>query len=123
MTQFFVKGVIDVRETEARALITKALYTPYGITALDPDTGRVYPNIIDFERFDTKFMEQSVFNPLSKQVGMRFDLEALDGTLVKRIFLNEDSFFGAEEAVIERRLVTIDYGTRQEPGVLEIRVS
>lgn len=52
---------MDVRSTEAVILTNKILFTPEGILYFDKDTGRVYPGIIDLD----KFRELSEGNPNS----------------------------------------------------------
>lgn len=47
----FVQTNIDVRETEARLMIERIMYSPNTFNYVEPETGRVYPGIIDLEKF------------------------------------------------------------------------
>lgn len=124
LTRMFIVTSTDIRGTEARIFINKAVYSPHGITLQDPDTGRVYPNIIDFSKFDKKSIETAAFNPESISIGMKLELMDMNGEEIKSIFLNEEVYFSEAHSIFEDRIVVIDYGGgTRKPGILRLSVA
>jgi hypothetical protein len=124
MTRMFMKVTIDVRDLESRTFINKAIYSPYGITLFDAETGRSHPQIIDFTKFNESYIESAVYNPDSFRIGIKLTLKNIDGYDIKTVFLNEESYFSDVYSTFEDRIVTIDYRDgRKEPGILQISVA
>jgi hypothetical protein len=124
LTRMFIRVSVDIRGVEARVFINKAVYSPYGITVYDSDIGRVYPNIIDFEKFTTEHIQTAVYNPESFRVGIKMTLKNLNHDDIKTIFMDEESYFAEIHSITEERIVVINYADgRKEPGILEISVS
>ncbi len=68
----------DIREKETYVIVDRLLYSEQGITYVDPDTGRVYPGIIDSKKFNEYTLEHIFTNPNNIHFAMELTLSTYD---------------------------------------------
>ncbi|MBI2548371.1 hypothetical protein HYW21_03400 [Candidatus Woesearchaeota archaeon] len=94
--EFLVTG-IDVFEPEAATFINSFLYSPHGLSYRDPGTGRVYPGIIDIQRFNAENVAHSLdrafsFGKENNHVAAQFRLKSVSGTEETIVYYNQAKY-------------------------------
>ncbi|MBI2658666.1 hypothetical protein HYX05_01005 [Candidatus Woesearchaeota archaeon] len=135
---------IDASEAEARILTNRIFYSPSVISYYDPDIGRGYPGIIDFEKYkkqqnadineiDTKTITYGQGNKL---IAAKLTLENIEAGAQDIIFYNKENYefweprilstvvggSGSVKSITEQRYVLIKNADRIEKGILKIQV-
>lgn len=94
--KFLVTG-IDVFQPEASTLMNSFLYSPHGLSYRDPGTGRVYPGIIDLEKFNAETTAASLdrafnFGKENKHVAAQFRLKSMVTAEEKVVYYNQEKY-------------------------------
>lgn len=135
---------IDASEAEARILTNRIFYSPNVISYYNPDIGRAYPGIIDFEKYkrlqnvdinevDTKTI---AYGQSNKLIATKLTLENIEANTQDTIFYNKENYefweprilstvvggSGSVKSITEQRYVLIKNGDRLEKGILKMQV-
>ncbi|MBW2977601.1 hypothetical protein KY331_02030 [Candidatus Woesearchaeota archaeon] len=120
---------VDVQQTKNFILVNRMLYSPNSITYVDPNTGRVYPDIIDLTKFNEKVLNKSI-NTDKNQIAVKLELKNLDANEVIDAYLNQKWYdrwsplvkFEQYSKTIKWRSVLIKKGDQINKGRLRIDV-
>ncbi|MBD3203997.1 hypothetical protein GF327_06865 [Candidatus Woesearchaeota archaeon] len=110
-------------------LIKRLLYSPGLLAYQDTQTGRVYPGIIDIEKFDTKIIESVLLNK-NNRIAANLELKNIKTGEIKRIYINEERAsawddyitFDEFDSSFQKRHVRISQNNQFYPGTLKIKV-
>ncbi|MBN1501915.1 hypothetical protein JW930_00085 [Candidatus Woesearchaeota archaeon] len=105
------------------------LYSGNALAYRDPETARVYPGIIDFEKFNNETMEEA-FSYEKNYIAAKFELENLDTDEIIGIYVNGRWYnrwrhytqFEQYEGMELRRFVLIKDGDNLYKGALKMDV-
>ena len=135
---------IDASEAEARILTNRMFYSPNAISYYDPDIGRSYSGIIDFEKYkrqqntdineiDTKAI---TYGQSNKLIAAKLTLENIETGGQDTIFYNKENYefweprllstvvggSGSVKSITEQRYVLIKNAGRIDKGILKMQV-
>jgi hypothetical protein len=122
----YALGSHDIENT---ILIKRLIYSPNLLAYTDKGTGRVYPGIIDLDKFDTSKIEAEFANE-DKSVAVNMELTDLTNNEVKRAYVNEerariwDNYVivgGFDASTLKRYIQIYDQG-KLKPGIIRIKV-
>ena len=110
-------------------LIKRLLYSPELLAYEDGATDRVYPGIVDYEKFDTTRLEDALLSP-NNNVAVNLELINLASGESRRAYVNEErarvwddwSRVGGFDANTLQRYVQIYENGTLYPGVLRMNV-
>ena len=93
----YVTTTIDISELEANTFAYRILYSPNSISYFDSNIKRVYPGVIESDKFllqsKEKFLEKSVYyGTNNKEIAAKFLLKDLTENSEIAAFYNEDFF-------------------------------
>jgi len=120
---------LNSHEVENLILIKRLTYSPNLLAYKDPSTGRVYPGVIDIEKFHTEDLEQNLLNK-NNRIAVNIELTYLDTQEVKRAYINEQKarawddyvVIGGYDSSVLKRYVKIYENGELHPGLLRIKV-
>ncbi len=128
LTSHFNTG-LNSYEVENLILIKRLTYSPNLLAYQDPDTNRVYPGIIDIEKFSTENLEENLVNK-NKRLAVNMELTNLETNEMKRAYVNEqrarawDDYvtIGGFDLSYLKRYVKIYDNDEFHPGILKVKV-
>ncbi|MBT3720140.1 hypothetical protein HN789_04595 [archaeon] len=102
----------DVRK---EIIQNRIFYSPNSITYFDEDSGRIYPHIIDMERFNEIQLDQAFFTKENKVLTGKIDLTNIDLNITNTSYINRDQYerwkhytkFSQFDNFIEKKVVLI----------------
>jgi hypothetical protein len=135
LVSIFVNVKVDVLPVQREVLFNRLLYAPNSIMLTDNFTGKVYPGIIDMDKFNDETLDNSTKYFYERQISAKLELFDSDKNLVQTAYLNGVWFNrieplarakvgGASSGKIMWRTVPVSYkkGTVLQPGYLKIEV-
>ena len=109
--------------------VKRILYSPNALAYQDPDTLRVYPGIIDLDKANQEFMDNS-FSISENIIAARIEIKSLLGTEIMELYINKkwydrwnpiSSFDQFNKEIFKRPVLIKDYaGVRL--GIIKIHV-
>lgn len=101
----YVTTTIDISELQANVFVNRVLYSPTSISYFDSDIGRLYPGIIEFDKFESQITEKSLEKSIyygedNKEAGAKFILKDLNENKELTAFYNED-FFKEQKKLVD----------------------
>lgn len=131
VTGMFILSEITVQDADAEIFNQRVLSSRQGISYVDPYTNRVYPGVIDIEKFnDMSSLERAIdYGEDSTYLGAKFILLDKEKRLVSEKVYNEKAYRRIIEGgyegkggveVIDKDLYVMirDIGGNTEPGYL-----
>jgi len=61
MLSYYFGFSIDTKVAEAGVFTQRIVYSPNGLSYHDPLSNKVYPGIIDLEKFNNPILDKSIF--------------------------------------------------------------
>jgi hypothetical protein len=131
---FYSKINIDPFESESETFVFRAVNSEYGISYVDPVSGRVYPGIIDITKFENSsipLLQDSIDFGKDNHIGARFIVKDFNGNILASGVYNNQTFIRKEEKrpgaggvfVKEKQLYSlVNYNNQLIPGTLEMSV-
>ena len=112
----FIVEKVDVAELEANIFANRLLYSPNSISFTDHDTGRVYPGIIDSNKFKAGIAEQQLAKSIyygnsNRVVGAKIALKNMDNSEENVVFYNKE-FYDEKKILVDSRLTEGPGGAR-----------
>ena len=112
----YVTTTIDTSELEANVFANRILYSPTAISYYDKKIDRLYPGIIDADKFNSqkneKFLEKSsYYGSKNMEIGAKLFLKDLSDNNNLEVFYNED-FFKEQKKLAESGLTKGPGGAR-----------
>jgi len=140
LVKFALVSVIDVREVESNVLITRLLYSKDGISYFDKETSRVYPGIIELDKFyDLSNLNPNSLDTVSANYGISNPIIAARITLkfqgkAALAYYNKDRFDKWEPRVVpgvtggegsfvafeQEKYILVKQSGKLTPGILNI---
>ncbi len=139
----FIIGVIDIRDVESNILTNRLIYSKDGLSYYDNEIDRVYPGIIDLNKFN----ELSLINPNaldSSLINYGGDNPIISAKIILKqegkddieVYYNRDRYdkwkprvlasvrggAGSVKAFNEHRYVLVKGDNRMTPAILEFNV-
>lgn len=122
-----IKVNIDIDDTKSLIFVKRLIYSPNSISYTDPVTERIYPGIIDIERFNPATLENT-FNFTKNNIAAKIELTNLENNEKKEIYLNKEWYdrwepltkFKQYKKTIKQRYVLINNNGNLEKGVLRV---
>jgi len=124
-----IQEKVNIQQTKDLILINRILYSPTSIAFTDPNTGRVYPDIIDLAKFNEKVLNSSI-NTDKNLIAAKLELKNLDTNEVTETYLNKKWFdrwdplikFEQYSKTIKWKYILIKRGDKINKGLLRIDV-
>ena len=124
----FVTG-LNSHEVENLILIKRLTYSPNMLAYQDPVTTRVYPGVIDLNKFSTEYIEENLLNK-NKRLAVNLELTDLETGEIKRAYVNEQrarawddyvAIGGYDSSTLKRHVKIYDNGEIRQ-GLLRVKV-
>lgn len=143
LVRMLVYNNIDTSSTEAKVLANRIFYSPNIISYFDAEIDRVYPGIIDLEKYtnlqvspnemDIKTLTYGSDNGI---IAAKVTLKNIETNSEYDIFYNKENYdfweprilstvtggSGSVKSVIEQRYVLIKVGNQLQKGILKMQV-
>lgn len=114
---FYITNV-DARDAESRITGLSALYSTKGISYYDQELGRIFPGIIDMDKFTDEQINKAINIHDNEFIAAKYTLNTIAGEEIKSVFLNKKWYerwkplagypgAGASQSVILERYVLI----------------
>jgi len=122
----YVTVTIDISELQANLFVNRVLYSPTAISYFDKDIERLYPGIIDFDKFklqtNEKFLEKSVYyGEKNTEIGAKLVLKDLSENAELTTFYNE-GFFKEQKKLVDSGLTEGPGGARGYNKKYNVRI-
>jgi len=120
---------LNSRETENLILMKRLTYSPNLLSYTDIRTGRVYPGIIDLDRFTTTNLDSNLLNR-NKRLAVNLELTDIETGEVIQAYLNEQrarawddyvTIGGYSMSTLKRYIKIYDNGEIRD-GILKMKV-
>jgi len=133
-TSLFVKQTLDVRDSEARVVMNRLLYSRFGLAHFDAELGRIYPNTVELQKLNSQFLDNALILEGNQMMSMEVVLTSKSLNFPHKAIFNEDWYYrwlplagkkgsGASTWIIEERLVSIyNNGEYNGTGVLQLNI-
>ena len=141
LVKVFLITAIDVRQVESNVLVNRLLYSRY-ISYFDEDLKRVYPGVIDLNKFQQLTSNPNILDTATISYGSDNPIIAAKITLKQKskddvtIFYNKERFdkwepralstvkggAGSIKAFEYQKYVLVKYGEKLSPGILEFYI-
>ncbi len=117
----------NVRE---KIIVNRLFFSANSISYVDETIGKVYPGIIDIEKFENNVLDASFFTRENKAAAAKLDLINLDTNETKEAYINKDLYdrwknyvkFEQYSSVKDQFYVLIKDGDNQYSGLLKVNV-
>jgi hypothetical protein len=120
---------LKTHEVENLILIKRLTYSPNILAYRDSELNRVYPGVIDIEKFDTEKIEENLINK-NNRLAVYMELENLKTTEIRKAYINEERarawddyvYIGGFDSSTLKRYVKIYDNEEIYPGILKLKV-
>jgi hypothetical protein len=82
----------DLSTLRANVFLTRALYSQEGLSYHDDATGRLYPGILDIDRFRNKYLDEADHYENNRMISANISLFSKDGILMRQFIYNPEMF-------------------------------
>ncbi len=95
LVRMFVVLAIDIKDAEVTVVMNRILYSPSGFSYKDEELNRVYPGIIDLEKFkklnpDGKTpLDEILYHPNNRMIAAKLQLRDFENNKVAETFFNK----------------------------------
>lgn len=116
----YVSGSLDTNaltsnDVRKQVIQNRLFYSQNSITYVDPDTGRVYPHIVDLGKFETVQLDKAFYTKENNILAGRIDLTDTQTNTTHTAYINEDKYeswkhytkFDQYDNFIEKKAVLI----------------
>jgi hypothetical protein len=136
MVNLFLNQKLEVQNLQKEVFVGRVLYSPDSIMRTDNLTGKVYPGMIELEKFSNKTLEDSIKYSYERQLASKMTLYDVEGGIVKTVYYNSewynrfkplaDSNLGGVGGIKKySKKIPINYIDKEKiisPGMLDIEV-
>jgi len=121
-----LNNALQTYDTEFYILNTKMMYSPTGLAYESTATGRTYPGMIDIEKLDEAYIN----NSMTRNIPSRFTLTDENGVVIKQEYHNKERYnilepltFAKQYNLLNKtQYVLIKQGEQTKPGFLTIEM-
>ncbi|MBN2368474.1 hypothetical protein JXC34_05640 [Candidatus Woesearchaeota archaeon] len=121
---------MDSQRVNSNIISSRIIISPGALAYQDPDTGRVYPGIIDKEKFTQETIDAAFKVIDNTRIAARIELESISGEDLGSIYINENWYdrwtpytaFERFDRDVFRKIVQIKTEKDIIPGVIKIHV-
>ena len=132
-----IKTEIDVFDANSEIFFQRIVYGNDGFSYIDNNINRLYPAIIDIERFKNQNMEKAFYyGDENREVGARIILRDFEGTIQESIKYNQEFYDekdvlvradwtegkGTVRSTTKKVYVLIRDGNEIKEGTLEVKI-
>lgn len=135
LVNIYINITVDTKPLQREILFNRIMYSPDSIIYTDDITGKVYPGVIDWDRFTNETLDNSIKYSYEKHMAAKLELYDLKKDLVKTAYLNNiwynrleplarNRIKGAGSAWIYPRSVPTLYRKNEinRPGYLRVEI-
>lgn len=128
MASSLESNALQSHDVRKQIIQNRIFYSPNSITYFDLESGRIYPHIIDMERFNNLQLDQAFWTKENKLLTGKIDLTNVDLNKTETAYINEDQYerwkhytkFDQYDNFIEKKLVLIREDGKLYQGVIKL---
>lgn len=89
LVRLYIVTKIDIKDAEAIVLVNRIMFSPHGFSYYDEKINRVYPGVIDLEKFNDSILEKIAYLPENLLISAKLTLTDMDKNPIKTIYYNK----------------------------------
>ncbi len=128
MASSFENNALQSHDVRKEIIQNRIFYSANSITYFDPNSGRVYPHIVDIERFNNLQLDQAFWTKENNQLSGKLELTNTELNKTEVAYINEDQYerwkhytkFEQYDNFIEKKLVLIREDGKLYQGVIKL---
>ena len=128
MASSLESNALQSHDTRKQIIQNRIFYSKDSITYYDPNSERVYPHIVDMERFNDVQLDQAFWTKENRQLSGKLDLTNTELNKTETAYINKDQYerwkhytkFDQYDNFIEKKFVLIRDEGKLYPGVIKL---